>query len=257
MIATSILVLYLVGLPLMLFYYLGSVQRRQLLLSHPWVWLAIPLWPIVLILLAVFRIGELIEQRKGSKRIAEEKRRKSKRIGELRQQASELFREASDETEEPPLSAAEFDALEQGITELEEDAWLRVAGYSECLERYWRDGIDPEDYLAEIRETRAPFSAKLYPQLERVEDTWYIGFSSDFIKSIKNVDKKMQGRILAALTEITRKPCSPTGDTIKPLTGNRNGMWRYRIGDYRLIYQPEESGRVVVLLTFASRGDAY
>jgi mRNA interferase RelE/StbE len=46
-------------------------------------------------------------------------------------------------------------------------------------------------------------------------------------------------------------------DTIKPLEGKLTGLWRYRIGDYRLIYHPVEVERRIVLLSFSHRSSAY
>jgi len=47
------------------------------------------------------------------------------------------------------------------------------------------------------------------------------------------------------------------GDTIKPITKTKAllGMWRYRLGDFRLVYQPNKETKVVYLLKFDSRGD--
>ncbi len=86
---------------------------------------------------------------------------------------------------------------------------------------------------------------------------WQIGMSSDFSKDVSKIDRKLQGRILEALIEITEDPVSPRGDTIKPLSGTFEGYWRYRLGDYRLIYSPDESRGSVTLLAFEPRGSAY
>jgi mRNA-degrading endonuclease RelE of RelBE toxin-antitoxin system len=86
---------------------------------------------------------------------------------------------------------------------------------------------------------------------------WYIGMSSNFSKDISKIDRKLQGRILEALNELTQNPISLRGDTVKPLTGELQGCWRYRLGDYRLIYSPDRSTGDITLLAFASRGSAY
>ena|SRR5229473_2883439 len=86
---------------------------------------------------------------------------------------------------------------------------------------------------------------------------WYIGMSSNFSKAISKIDRKLQGRILEALTDITENPTTIRGDTVKPLTGELQGCWRYRLGDYRLIYSPDQSSGDITLLAFASRGSIY
>ena len=77
------------------------------------------------------------------------------------------------------------------------------------------------------------------------------------MSSINRIDKKLQGRILEAITKLTLSPITSTGDTIKPLTGDLEGFWRYRIGDYRLIYKPVEKFREILLISFSSRGSVY
>lgn len=86
---------------------------------------------------------------------------------------------------------------------------------------------------------------------------WTFSLTARFAKSASRLDKKLQGRILAALLELGDAPDIPHGDTIKPLEGRHRGDWRYRIGDYRLIYRPDRYRREVLLLEVAPRGDAY
>ena len=44
---------------------------------------------------------------------------------------------------------------------------------------------------------------------------------------------------------------------IKRLTGNLAGRWRYRIGDWRVIYRVTESPPRVTILMIVPRGSAY
>jgi len=92
--------------------------------------------------------------------------------------------------------------------------------------------------------------------IEREPD-WLIGLSAEFMKSIKRVDKKIKGRILEAIQLICKNPVALKGDTIKPLSDQYKGLWRYRIGDYRLVYQPDNDNRQVTLLSFAPRSNVY
>ena len=43
----------------------------------------------------------------------------------------------------------------------------------------------------------------------------------------------------------------------KMLTANRNGQWRYRIGDYRLIYAIEDDRLVILALNIGHGSEAY
>jgi mRNA-degrading endonuclease RelE of RelBE toxin-antitoxin system len=71
------------------------------------------------------------------------------------------------------------------------------------------------------------------------------------------MDKKTQGRILEAIGKISRAPTVAAGDTVKALSGELKGCWRYRIDDYRLVYRPQYRFNRIVLLLFASRGSIY
>jgi mRNA-degrading endonuclease RelE of RelBE toxin-antitoxin system len=118
------------------------------------------------------------------------------------------------------------------------------------------------------------YAAALHPRAKRSEDTvfasgraealspkrpppWYIGFSKAFKKAVVGIDRKLQGRILEALADIESDPTTPRGDTVKPLNGDLKGCWRYRVGDYRLIYSPDRSTGDIALLAFAARGSAF
>lgn len=69
--------------------------------------------------------------------------------------------------------------------------------------------------------------------------------------------RTIQGRILEAIAKITADPITLNGNTIKPLSGEKSGMWRYRIGDFRIIYHPDKTSKHILLLTFSPRGSAY
>jgi mRNA-degrading endonuclease RelE of RelBE toxin-antitoxin system len=65
--------------------------------------------------------------------------------------------------------------------------------------------------------------------------TWIIthkpAYDTDFIELPKNLQKQAT----QAHAELVSDPLTPRGDTIKKLKGWDN-VWRYRLGDYRLIY---------------------
>jgi mRNA interferase RelE/StbE len=88
-------------------------------------------------------------------------------------------------------------------------------------------------------------------------DQWLIGFAKPFRKAVDSIDRKLQGRILEAVTDIASTPVLVRGDTVKPLGGEMAGYWRYRIGDFRLVYYPDAATRTVTLYDFASRGTIY
>lgn len=126
--------------------------------------------------------------------------------------------------------------------------------FSHALLELWSPDHEQkiEDVEISPKHDRALFSCK------RPEPTtWAIAFTPIFQKSIANIDKKIQGRILIAISELSKEPIVLVGDTKKPLLGELKGLWRYRLGDYRLIYEPDEKNLKVILLEFATRGLVY
>jgi len=86
---------------------------------------------------------------------------------------------------------------------------------------------------------------------------WSFTPTPGFWKSLQRMDRKIKGRVMDAVMLLCKRPTTPHGDTIKPLSGELKGRWHYRIGDYRLIYRPDEKGRTVFLLALLPRGAAY
>ncbi len=86
---------------------------------------------------------------------------------------------------------------------------------------------------------------------------WPVGISDEFIKTTQRLDKKLQGRIFEAIIEISKSPTTIKGNTVMPLRFNSEGLWRYRIGGYRLIYYPDKDNKRIVLVTFGGRGSVY
>jgi len=86
---------------------------------------------------------------------------------------------------------------------------------------------------------------------------WSIGMTDDFKKSVSNIDRKLQGRILEAISRIYEAPITPRGDTVKLLGGDMAGFWRFRVGDFRLVYWPDVERKRILLVGFSSRGSVY
>jgi len=124
------------------------------------------------------------------------------------------------------------------------------------------------DYLIDSHEDRIRYSRGIsVPQVresrgnpadkfQSAED-WKTMFTKTFKKEVGSLDKKLQGRVMEAVLEIAEEPTKLVGDTKKPLVGDLVGQWRYRIGDYRVVYRPETSGFLIIFLRCSSRGDIY
>ncbi len=68
-------------------------------------------------------------------------------------------------------------------------------------------------------------------------------------KFIGKQNPEQQKRILKAIYRI------PNGD-IKRLTG-LNGLYRLRVGDYRIIYSMDNNKLVILIMNIGNRGDIY
>lgn len=73
-----------------------------------------------------------------------------------------------------------------------------------------------------------------------------------FDKEFKKLDKYTQRMIKAWID----KNLNPRQHG-KGLTANRSGQWRYRIGDYRLICQIEDTALVILALSVGHRREVY
>lgn len=115
---------------------------------------------------------------------------------------------------------------------------------------------DEDDYAEEVKPANE-FDREDVVLFSRREPDWYIGFSTEVVKSISKLDKNNRARLLEAIQYLAMDPVTPLGDTVKPLTGEMAGLWRYRLGDYRLIYKPNAQSKQITLISFGARGGIY
>lgn len=139
-------------------------------------------------------------------------------------------------------------------------AFSNAENLKDIIDKLWDIGLHPNlyhSYLKSLHYLDESYDPEFEPRFSLKEPEWYVGFSNEFVKSILKIDRKKQGRILEAIGAITAAPVEVRGDTIKPLTGDLNGLWRCRIGDDRLVYFPDIQERRLVLIIFSSRGEVY
>ena len=71
-------------------------------------------------------------------------------------------------------------------------------------------------------------------------------------KFIVKLPKPEKERVLKAIYQL------PDGNDIKELKGNRNkGLYRLRVGDYRVIYTIDNGKLIVCVVDAGNRGDIY
>jgi mRNA interferase RelE/StbE len=85
---------------------------------------------------------------------------------------------------------------------------------------------------------------------------WTIEITRSAEKQIKKLDRVAQTSILRFLRE-RLKPADNPRQWGKPLQGDRGGLWRYRVGDYRLICEIQDKKITLLVLQVGHRKDVY
>ena len=86
--------------------------------------------------------------------------------------------------------------------------------------------------------------------------TWQVEFDDRALKELRKLDRPIQHQILRflrrriAIEDNPRRLCSP-------LTGDLHGLWRYRVGPYRLICRIEDNRLIVLVLGVGHRREVY
>lgn len=78
----------------------------------------------------------------------------------------------------------------------------------------------------------------------------------NFDKSFKKLDKYTQ-RLIKAWIDKNLADCEDPRAHGKALTTNLKGLWRYRIGDYRLISLIEDNKLLITALNIGHRREIY
>ncbi len=86
--------------------------------------------------------------------------------------------------------------------------------------------------------------------------SWQVVVTQTAERQIKKLDRTAQLSILRFLRERI-EPCDDPRQWGKPLRGEKRGLWRYRVGDYRLICDIQDEKITVVILEVGNRKDVY
>ena len=85
---------------------------------------------------------------------------------------------------------------------------------------------------------------------------WTIDYAQSAKNQIKKLDKAVARRILDFMDNRVAKQEDPR--TIgKALTGPLGSLWRYRVGDYRIICEVQHSAVRVLVLRIGHRSEVY
>lgn len=85
---------------------------------------------------------------------------------------------------------------------------------------------------------------------------WSVELTATVEKQLKKLDRKWQGIILDYLEDEIAGLSDPRSRG-KGLVGDREGIWRYRVGDYRILCQILDTELVIVAVTIRHRKDVY
>ena len=85
---------------------------------------------------------------------------------------------------------------------------------------------------------------------------WKIEFSKYSFKQLSKLDKPVQQLIRAWIRKYLKNTEDPRLYG-KPLTGNLQGLWRYRVGDYRLVCRIHDAIVTIYIVEVGHRKEIY
>ena len=85
---------------------------------------------------------------------------------------------------------------------------------------------------------------------------WTIEVSSAAERQLRKLDKPAAKRLATYLQHVSADPEGPRRRG-KPLTGGLRGLWRYRVGDYRVICELNDERLVVLVVRLGHRSRIY
>jgi mRNA interferase RelE/StbE len=86
--------------------------------------------------------------------------------------------------------------------------------------------------------------------------SWRVEISRSAEKQIQKLNRTAQGSIVRFLRERVQAADNPR-QWGKPLHGDKGGLWRYRVGDYRLICDIQDERVTVLVASVGHRKDVY
>jgi len=84
---------------------------------------------------------------------------------------------------------------------------------------------------------------------------WRVEFDTSAEKAFRKFDRTWQARIVAYLEQVCELPDPRVRG--KSLTGGLTGLWRYRVGDYRIVCQLHDEVLIVRVVKIGHRRDVY
>ena len=85
---------------------------------------------------------------------------------------------------------------------------------------------------------------------------WTVEIDRFAEKQLHKLDRSVQKHLLDWLSERI-DGCKNPRHFGEPLRGNLTGLWRYRVGEYRIIYEIQDERLIVIALAIGHRGKIY
>lgn len=85
---------------------------------------------------------------------------------------------------------------------------------------------------------------------------YQVKFSFSSIKTLKKLDKATS-RLIFNWIEKNLINCIDPRQNGKPLKGNLKGLWRYRVGDYRIIAEIFDNELIIEVVEIGHRKEIY
>lgn len=86
---------------------------------------------------------------------------------------------------------------------------------------------------------------------------YQVELSKEAANYYRKMDKPTRDRMDEALDILSHSPFNVEGHDIKPLHGPLKGLWRYRVGRFRIVYRADRRAKEVQVVTIRSRGEVY
>ena len=85
---------------------------------------------------------------------------------------------------------------------------------------------------------------------------WQIDLTESAKKQLSKLDRTTAKRITTFLRERVAGSANPRNSG-KALTGPLGGLWRYRVGDYRIVCDIQDHALRVLVVVVGNRSDVY
>jgi mRNA interferase RelE/StbE len=86
---------------------------------------------------------------------------------------------------------------------------------------------------------------------------WTVKLSDDAKRDLQKLDKPLQKRITSFLLDRLQTSDDNPRLTGKALQGKLSGLWRYRVGDFRLLCRIEDNELIILVIEIGHRKEIY